>query len=199
MSLSLLWASRGRRPWWGQHHICFALLLTRTVVSFRHCLIVISLQNRKGALSIFLSLTCGDWCPPSVGPLPKYIVSEENDHDIFSQKAPFHRAEAVDTVPFPSSCSHSPLHCLLKAGKPFHTMPLHSLQTQWAFLIQAKDSYLSNSIHPSALYFTPISLEILPKDIWVQSIWPVFSFSQSVFVTVFHWLLYLGVCILGKK
>lgn len=73
------------------------------------------------------------------------------------------------------TCSHSPLHCLLKAGKPFPTLPPHSLWAQWAFLIQAKNSYLGNSIQLPSLYFTPISLQILPMDIWV---WPVNIFSS---------------------
>lgn len=77
----------------------------------------------------------------------------------------FHRGEASDTVPVPLESSNHPLFFLLKVGKPFHTMPLHSLHTQKAFLIQAKDSYLSNSIHPSSLYFTPISLQRLQRDI----------------------------------
>lgn len=88
------------------------------------------------------------------------------------------------------TCSHSPLRGLLKAGKPFATVPPHSLWTQWAFLIQAKDSYLGDSIQLPSLYFTPISLQILAKDIWVRPV-NIFSprFLHSVFVTIFCRLL----------
>lgn len=90
----------------------------------------------------------------------------------------------------PSSCSHNPLHWLPKSSNPFHTLPLQCLQTQSVFLIQAKDSYLSKSIHPSSLYFTPISFQILPKDIWVSPTWPIFKlFSYSLLVNI--WLAFV--------
>lgn len=77
-------------------------------------------------------------------------------------------------------CRHHALIILsaasLKWVKPFHTMPSHSLQTQWAFLIEAEDYYLSNSIHPSARYSTPISLQILSKYVWAQAVQPVIFF-----------------------
>lgn len=103
----------------------------------------------NGTLSIFLSLTHADWWPPRVALRLEYIVSDENDHDIFSQKAPFPRTKAVYGIPFPSSCSYSLLCCLPKVDKPFHTLPQHSLWTLWTFLIQVKDSNLSNSIQLS--------------------------------------------------
>ena len=65
---------------------------------------------------------------------------------MFPQKAPFHRI---------------PLYCFLKASKLFHTLPVHSLRTRCSFLIQAKDSYSSNSIHPFfTTFYTYFTLNI---------------------------------------
>lgn len=102
------------------------------------------------------------------------IVSKGSDRGIFWQKRVF-------AARFPSWCSHSPP----QSSKPFHTLPRQRLQTQSVFLIHTKDSYLSKSIHPSSLYFTPISFQICPKDVWVSPTWPFLKlFSYSLLVNI---------------
>lgn len=73
---------------------------------------------------------------------------------------------------------------------PPNTLPPQCVQTQSVFLIQAKNSYLGKSIHPSSLYFTPISFQISPEDIWVSPTWPIFKlFPHSPPVNI--WLAFV--------
>lgn len=92
-----------------------------------------------------------------------------------------------------SHSHHGPLYYLPKTSKPFYTIPRHSLWIQWAFLIQAKDSYLGNSIQ--FILFT-----IFCSSFIFQPVCPFFPlFSHLVWVIIASCLFCLGVWILGKK
>lgn len=107
--------------------------------------------------------------------LHETVVSEGKERGRFWQKRAF-------AMPFPSprAPARPP-----QSSKPFHSWPQQRLQTQSAFLFHTKDSYLSKSIHPSSLYFTPISFQISPKDIWASPTWPSFKLcSHSLLVNI---------------
>lgn len=90
-----------------------------------------------------------------------------------------------------SHSHHGPLYYLLKTSKPFYTIPRHSLWIQWAFLIQAKDSYLGNSIQ--FILFTIFCSPFIFQSVCPFSP-PVFSFSigHNSFLPVVFRCLNLG-------